>query len=259
MKSKRQQNKSYSSPNKRTAKQAAKSTGKDVPSSSSRTTAGKPPAKAPQVDDISSRSREETALAHSPREAFSIVGIGASAGGLEAFTELLKHLPADSGLGFVLVQHLDPTHESALTEILGRVTAMPVSEVANDQTVLPNHVYVIPPNASLIIQQGVLTLQPRQQTGGAQRSIDHFFQSLAEDLHERAIGVVLSGTASDGTVGLEAIKAEGGLTFAQDETTAAFDSMPKSAIKAGVVDFVLVVVVVVEVVVVEVIFVPSPL
>jgi two-component system CheB/CheR fusion protein len=178
-------------------------------------------------------------LAQSKREAFFIVGIGASAGGLEAFTELLKHLPADSGLGFVLVQHLDPTHESALTEILGRVTAMPVREVANDQAILPNHVYVIPPNASLSIQQGVLALQPRQQTGGAQRSIDHFFQSLAEDQHERAIGVVLSGTASDGTVGLEAIKAEGGLTFVQDSESAKYDSMPQSAAAADCVDFVL--------------------
>ena len=153
--------------------------------------------------------------------------------------ELLKHLPADSGLGFVLVQHLDPTHESALTQLLGRVTAMPVSEVANGQAVLPNHVYVIPPNAGLAIQQGVLMIQPRQQTGGAQRSIDHFFQSLAEDQHERAIGVVLSGTATDGTLGLEAIKAEGGITFAQDGKSAKYDSMPQSAAAAGCVDFVL--------------------
>lgn len=153
--------------------------------------------------------------------------------------ELLKHLPADSGLGFVLVQHLDPTHESALTHLLGRVTTMPVSEVANGQAVLPNHVYVIPPNAGLAIQQGVLTIQPRQQTGGGLCSIDHFFQSLAKDQHERAIGVVLSGTATDGTLGLEAIKAEGGITFAQDGTSAKYDSMPQSAAAAGCVDFVL--------------------
>ena len=142
-------------------------------------------------------------------------------------------------MGFVLVQHLDPTHQSALTELLARVTAMPVSEVANGQRVLPNHVYVIPPNAGLAIQQGVLMIQPRQQIGGGQRSIDHFFQSLAEDQHERAIGVVLSGTATDGTVGLEAIKAEGGMTFAQDAESAKYDSMPQSAVAAGCVDFVL--------------------
>ena len=153
--------------------------------------------------------------------------------------ELLKHLPSDSGLGFVLVQHLDPTHESALTQLLGRVTAMPVSEAANGQAVLPNHVYIIPPNAGLTIRKGVLMLQPRQQTGGAQRSIDNFFQSLAEDQHEQAIGVVLSGTATDGTLGLEAIKAEGGITFAQDGKSAKYDSMPQSAVAAGCVDFVL--------------------
>src|SRR5580704_16527909 len=130
MKLKRQQSKEYCSLEKGTAKRAAKSSGKDVPSSRSRADANEPLPKATPMDDLSSRSREETGLAKSPREAFSIVGIGASAGGLEAFTELLKHLPADSGLGFVLVQHLDPTHVSALTEILGRVTAMPVREVA---------------------------------------------------------------------------------------------------------------------------------
>ena len=141
--------------------------------------------------------RRKPGLAQPGGRVFSIVGVGASAGGLEAFMELLKHLPADSGLGFVLVQHLDPTHQSALTQLLGRVTAMPVSEVANGQAVLPNHVYVIPPNAALVIQQGVLMIQPRQPTGGAQRSIDHFFESLAKDQHERAIGVVLSGTATE--------------------------------------------------------------
>jgi two-component system CheB/CheR fusion protein len=178
-------------------------------------------------------------LAQPGKEAFSIVGVGASAGGLEAFMELLKHLPADSGLGFVLIQHLDPTHESALTQLLGRVTTMPVTEAANGQAVLPNHVYVIPPNAGLVIQQGVLMIQPRQQTGVAHRSIDHFFRSLAQDQHERAIGVVLSGTATDGTLGLEAIKEEGGITFAQDGKSAKYDSMPRSAVAAGCVDFVL--------------------
>ncbi len=239
MKSKRQQSSRCSSTKSRTAQRAARSPGKDVPSLRFRPTTGKPPPNAPQRDNPSSRPSERTVLAQSHREAFSIVGMGASAGGLEAFTELLKHLPADSGLGIVLVQHLDPTHESALTELLGRVTAMPVSEVANGQTVLPNHVYVIPPNASLVLRQGVLTLQPRRQIGGAQRSIDDFFQSLAQDQGERAIGVVLSGTATDGTLGLEAIKAEGGITFAQDAKSARYDSMPQSAVAAGCVDFVL--------------------
>jgi two-component system CheB/CheR fusion protein len=166
-----------------------------------------------------------------------IVGIGASAGGLEAFTRLLKRLPVNTGLGFVLVQHLDPQHDSALTQILARATELPVLEVTNDLRVAPDHIYVIPPNTTLSIAQGVLKLKPRGQTRGT-RSIDSFFESLAEDQRERAIGVILSGTATDGTLGLEAIKAEGGITFAQDDS-AAYDSMPRSAAGAGCVDFVL--------------------
>jgi PAS domain S-box-containing protein len=167
-----------------------------------------------------------------------IVGLGASAGGLEAFTRLLKQLPPDTGLGFVLVQHLDPQHDSALTQLLARTTSMPVREVTNNLRVKANHVYVIPPNTHLSIAQGRLKLQPRPQTGRAQRAIDVFFESLAQDQGERAIGVILSGTASDGTLGMETIKAEGGITFAQDQS-AKYDSMPRSAVAAGCVDFVL--------------------
>src|SRR5947207_12968654 len=167
-----------------------------------------------------------------------IVGLGASAGGLEAFTELLKSLPLDTGLGFVLVQHLDPQHESALSHLLTRATSMPVREVTNNLRVEANHVYVIPPNASMGIERGVLKLEPRPQTGGPHRSIDFFLESLARDQRERAIGVIRSGTATDGTLGLETIKAEGGIAFAQDQS-AKFDSMPRSAITAGCVDYVL--------------------
>src|SRR5437879_4867153 len=169
---------------------------------------------------------------------FPIVGIGASAGGLEACTHLLQHLPLDTGMGFVLVQHLDPAHASALTQLLARATRMPVREVSNNMPVQPNHVYVIPPNTTMAIAHGNLKLQPRVETSGAHRSIDFFLESLAQDQHERAIGVILSGTASDGTLGTEAIKAEGGITFAQDKS-ARYDSMPRSAIAAGCVDFVL--------------------
>ncbi len=167
-----------------------------------------------------------------------IVGVGASAGGLEAFLDLLRHLPADTGMGFVLVQHLDPQHESALTHLLARATTMPVCEVTQNLRVEPDSVYVIPPNVQMAISGGVLKLTPRGKVRGATRSIDFFFEALAHDQRERAIGVVLSGTASDGTLGLEAIKAEGGVTFAQDES-AKYDSMPRSAIAAGVVDFTL--------------------
>jgi two-component system CheB/CheR fusion protein len=126
----------------------------------------------------------------------------------------------------------------ALTQLLTRATSMPVREVTNNLRVKANHVYVIPPNTNLSIAQGVLKLQPRQETGGAHRSIDFFFESLAHDQRERAIGVILSGTATDGTLGLEAIKAEGGITFAQDDS-AKYDSMPRSAVAAGCVDFVI--------------------
>ena len=167
-----------------------------------------------------------------------VVGIGASAGGLEAFSELLTHLPLDTGLAFVLVQHLDPQHESALAKLLGRVTRLPVHEVTDHQRVEPNHVYVIPPNSDLTLDGGVLALQPRPDTRAPHRSIDFFFETLARDCGARAIGVILSGTATDGTPGLEAIKAAGGITFAQDGT-AKYDSMPRSAVAAGCVDFVL--------------------
>jgi two-component system CheB/CheR fusion protein len=169
---------------------------------------------------------------------FPVVGIGASAGGLEAFTRLLKHLPADTGMAFVLVQHLDPVHESALANLLSKATKMPVREVTNNTRVQPNQVNIIPPNTSLTIEEGVLKLQPRKKTDGMHRPIDHFFHSLAEDQHERAISVILSGTASDGTLGCEVVKAEGGITFAQDDS-AKYDSMPRSANAAGCIDFVL--------------------
>jgi two-component system, chemotaxis family, CheB/CheR fusion protein len=168
---------------------------------------------------------------------FPIVGVGASAGGLEAFTQLLQALPADTGMAFVLVQHLAPSHRSALSEILARVTTMPVMEVQDEPNVEPNHVYVIPPDRSMIIAGGKLQLLPRA-SHGAHHPIDQFFRTLAEEQRHQAIGVVLSGTATDGTIGLGAIKAEGGITFAQD-ATAQHEGMPHSAIASGCVDFVL--------------------
>ena len=167
-----------------------------------------------------------------------MIGIGASAGGLEAFTQLLKHLPLDTGMGFVLVQHLDPDHESALTQILSRATRLPVCEITDNQPVEANRVYVIPRDTNLSIVKGVLKLERRERTRMPHRPIDSYFEALAQDQRERAIGIVLSGTASDGTLGLEAIKAEGGITFAQDDS-AKYDSMPRSAVAAGCVDLVL--------------------
>ena len=177
----------------------------------------------------------------SPRQTdkpFPIVGIGASAGGLEAFTQVLHALPRDTGMAFVLVQHLAPSHASMLTEILSRATKMPVTEVIDQMAVQADRVYVIPPGVTMGIVGGTLRLTPRREVKGQHRPIDQFLRSLAEDWGHRAIGVILSGSATDGTLGLEAIKAEGGITFAQDDT-AQHTSMPNSAVAAGCVDFVL--------------------
>ena len=169
---------------------------------------------------------------------FPIVGIGASAGGLEAFTELLSHLPDDTGMAFVLIQHLDPKHDSHLTQLLAKVSKMPVAEVKGDTRAEANHVYVIPPRCNLGISGGILHTPPRPDSG-RNMPIDSFLRDLAGDRGRKAFGVVLSGTGSDGTLGLEAIKAEGGITFAQEKRSAKFDGMPGSAIAAGAVDFVL--------------------
>jgi two-component system CheB/CheR fusion protein len=172
--------------------------------------------------------------------ALRIVGIGASAGGLEAFTELVGNLPSDSKVAYVLVQHLDPTHRSLLSELLGRSATLPVLEIEPNTRVQARHIYVIPPNCDLAIRDGVLELTPREKNSGSPaRSIDHFLKSLAVDRGASAIGVILSGAGSDGAEGLRAIKDAGGLTFAQDENSSKYDSMPRSAIATGCVDFVL--------------------
>jgi two-component system CheB/CheR fusion protein len=173
---------------------------------------------------------------HSP---FPIVGIGASAGGLEAFQQMLKHLPPDSGMAFLLVQHLDPSHKSQLAEILSRATPLPVIEATDGLAVRPDHIYIIPANADLAIAQGLLRVTPRAESRGLHLPIDHLFRSLAAEQQGRAVGVVLSGTGSDGTLGLCEIKARGGITFAQDEASAKHAGMPHSAIDSGCVDFVL--------------------
>jgi two-component system CheB/CheR fusion protein len=170
---------------------------------------------------------------------FPIVGIGASAGGLEAFTELLQNLPSDTGMGFVFVPHLDPKHVSLLTELLQRHTSMAVEEAINGVKVAPNRIYLIPRNMHMTLVNGALLLSPRQSSPIGHMPIDPFLRSLAADQKSKAIGVILSGNASDGTLGMMAIKAAGGITFAQSSDTAKYDSMPRSAIAAGCIDFVL--------------------
>ena len=185
------------------------------------------------VDDGSSCD----AIAAEP--AFPVVGIGASAGGLEAVRTLFAAMPTDLGLAFVLVQHLDPTHESLLTELIGKCTSMAVIQIEDGMRVEPNRLHVIPPNATLRIVDGVLLLNAPTAPRGRRTAIDAFFRSLAADLGKQAIGVLLSGAGSDGTQGLAMIKACGGLAMAQEPSTAAYDAMPRSAIASGGVDDVL--------------------
>ncbi len=168
-----------------------------------------------------------------PAPAFPIVGIGASAGGLEAFEVFFRACPMDSGMAFVLVPHLDPGHVSMLTEILQRSTAMPVVEALDQIAVEPNHVYVIPPNREMAILNGVLQLSVPELVRGQRMPIDGFLRSLAEDQAESAIGIILSGTSTDGTLGLRAILGGGGVCMVQEPSTAKYDGMPTSAINAG--------------------------
>lgn len=191
-----------------------------------------------------SRGKGRLSIAANPSGAtsgpqFPVVGIGASAGGLEACTALLKALPLNPGMAFVLVQHLDPHHESILHKLLSKATEMPVIQAEDGMVLEPDHVYVIPPNRDIAVHEGMLRLLPRRRTAGRHLPVNRFFASLAEDRKSAAFGVVLSGTASDGTVGLQAIKAEGGVAFAQDPQSAGYPGMPESAILTGCVDFVL--------------------
>ena len=167
-------------------------------------------------------SLDVTEVLRSRDAPFVVVGVGASAGGLEALSDLLANLPEKTGMAVVVVQHLDPQHESKLSNLLSRVTHLPVLEATQDLAVQPDHVYVIPKNMTMTIAQGVLQLAPRGGVRGTHLPIDLFLKSLAEDRQSAAIGVILSGTGSDGTLGMEEIKAAGGITFAQDESSAKY-------------------------------------
>ena len=169
---------------------------------------------------------------------FPIVGIGASAGGLEALEQFLRHMPEKCGMAFVIVQHLDPTHKGIMAELLQRATAMEVFQVRDRMRVRPECVYVIPPNRDMSILHGVLHLFEPAAPRGLRLPVDFFLRSLAEDRQERSIGVILSGMGSDGTMGLRAIKEKGGLVLVQEPASARFDSMPRSAMDAGLADLV---------------------
>ncbi len=186
-----------------------------------------------------SRGALDSKRLEEPDIGFPIIGLGASAGGLEAFEQFFRHLSPESGMAFILVPHLDPGHASLLTEILQRTTSMPVVEAQDEMKVMRNHVYVIPPNRDMGIFNGALQLSVPGMPRGQRMPIDSFFRSLAEDQGEKAIGGILSGTGTDGTLGLRAIHGAGGVSFVQDPATAKYDGMPLSAVRSGLATYVL--------------------
>ncbi|MGP0065602.1 MAG: chemotaxis protein CheB [Isosphaeraceae bacterium] len=194
---------------------------------------------APEPGDESSPPDEEVSESgRGPRE-LPVAGLVASAGGLDAFKKFLAAMPADSGIAFVLIPHLDPTHESLMVELLARQTAMPVVEAAEGTAVEADHVYIIPPNKNMTISGGVLRLTGPVDRSNWRTSIDLFLRSLADDQQERAIAIILSGTGSHGAVGLTAVKAAGGMAMVQDPRTTDYPRMPESAIATGLADYVL--------------------
>jgi two-component system CheB/CheR fusion protein len=175
----------------------------------------------------------------SEKQPFRIVGIGASAGGLEAFEKFFGNMPPDSGMAFVIVQHLDPARHSSVPDILTRYTRMPICEATDGMKVKPNSVYLIPPNKSMGVRGDTLYLQEPAQPPGLRLPVDFFLRSLATEKGTDAICIILSGTGTDGTLGLRAIKAELGTVFVQDPESARYDGMPRSAVGSGLADFVL--------------------
>ena len=167
------------------------------------------------------------------------VAIGASAGGLEAIDEFFTNMPTDSGVGFIVIQHLSPDYKSLMVELLSKKTTMPVHRAEEGLQVLPDHVYLIPPKKNLTIFHGKLLLSEQDHSKGINLPIDVFLQSLAEDQAEKAVAVILSGTGSDGMRGVRLVKENGGMVMVQDEDSAKFDGMPRAAISTGLPDFVL--------------------
>ena len=174
----------------------------------------------------------------SPKPDFPVVGIGASAGGLEALEQFFSNVPENNGLAFVIIQHLDPSHAGIMPELLQRITTMKVSQVTDNLEVQPNQVFVIPPNKSMSILNGTLHLFEPTEMRGLRLPIDIFFRSLADDQQERSIGIILSGMGSDGSLGLKAIKEKNGIVLVQDPSTSKFNGMPRSAMDSVHVDIV---------------------
>ncbi len=189
------------------------------------------------VSDLSkTKNPKGNTAMHAAQSSLPVVGIGASAGGLEALEVFLKNIPSACGVAFVIVQHLDPAHKDMMVELLQRVTPLPVVQVTDRLKIEPNHVYVIPPNKDLTLLHGTLHLLDPVEPRGLRLPVDFFFRSLADDLQQQSIGVILSGMGSDGSLGLLAIKEYGGGIFVQDPSSAKFDGMPRSAIDLCPVD-----------------------
>src|SRR6202521_1724810 len=182
-------------------------------------------------DSEPSRSKEKKIIA--------VVGVGASAGGLEAFSELLRNLPSKTGMAFILIQHLDPHHPSQLVQILTRETSLTVKEATDEEILRPNQIYIIPPNREMTMEEGTLRLWARSEARGRHMPIDRFFSSMAEERGSEAIGIDVSGTDKDGTRGLNGIKEKGVLAIAQDDRSARYSPRPSSANSPGHVDLVL--------------------
>ncbi len=178
-------------------------------------------------------------LETAPKVVFPVVGLGASAGGLEALEKFFTNLPPKPGMAFVVITHMDPHHKSLMRELLSKYTQMEVLQAVDDTPVAPDSVYIIPPNKDLTIAGGVLHTQEPSAYRGVRQPIDLFFRSLAEDQLENAVCIILSGTGSDGTLGLKAVKGAGGIAIVQEESSAKYDGMPRSAIATGMIDFVL--------------------
>src|SRR5438105_13391733 len=184
-------------------------------------------------------ARDEAKKRRDPQQPTAVVGLGASAGGIAPLQEFFSGMDPESGLSFVVVMHLSPEHESQLPSVLQQKTRMPVKQVKESVKVRPNHVYVIPPNHQLTFTESTLTLVPPQQPLGRRITIDLFFRTLAQAYGQRAVCVILSGSDSDGVIGLKHVRAQGGVTIAQDPSEAEHDSMPATAISSGMVDWVL--------------------
>ena len=208
---------------------------KKEPATKKKSAVKKKPAKQTKV----AANAKETLIKPKKTNDFPIVGLGASAGGLEALEAFFSHMSFDSGMGFVIIQHLSPKHKSIMASLLAKDTKMKVLEIKDGMKVKPDHVYLNPPNKNVIIMNGALQLMDPVKTGGINLPIDSFFRSMAEEMGEKAICVILSGTATDGTLGLKAVKELGGLVMVQDPNSAKYDGMPRSAIATGMVDFIL--------------------